>query len=404
MRLRSYVIQAWSNLWAYKLRSMLAVLGVLVGTASVVALVSGGQLATKHALDQFKGLGINLISVTIVRQADAQVGDAAKTTHQIMPTDDQLLTLQRSSKGIEAVSAYAMLYQPMHYQGKEIASTVVGVSHAFWPILQMHATEGRVTSVLDQHQPMCVLGGHVRQQLLTMGVFLPVKKMVPVGHYDCPVIGVLPTQARNFFVYADLNQSVIVPYAALPAVGLPMHSNVYMVVKVSEHADINQVKADIRQAAFQWFKKDNKMYFLSGDQLIAKRKAQQQTFTVLLGLIGSIALLVGGIGVMNIMLVSVVERRREIGVRMAVGARQSDIRMMFLCESTVLTLFGGVLGIILGVGISWIIAVVEKWSFTFFIWPPVVGFVVSVLVGMFFGYYPAYRASKMDPIVALRTD
>jgi len=127
-------------------------------------------------------------------------------------------------------------------------------------------------------------------------------------------------------------------------------------------------------------------------------------FTTLLSGVAAISLLVGGIGVMNIMLVSVVERKREIGIRLAVGARRSDIRFLFLIEAVMLSLVGGISGVILGVIIAYIIALCWHWEFIFFFWPPVIGFSVSVAIGIFFGFYPAYQASQLDPIDALRSE
>ena len=140
----------------------------------------------------------------------------------------------------------------------------------------------------------------------------------------------------------------------------------------------------------------------SPEQIIKSMQKQQSTFTVLLGVIGGISLLVGGIGVMNIMLVSVVERHREIGIRRAIGARQSNIKWLFLTESITLSLFGGVMGVIIGILTSFVIAHLFHWQFFFFATPAVIGFAVSVFVGVFFGYYPAHRASKLDPILLLR--
>ena len=133
-------------------------------------------------------------------------------------------------------------------------------------------------------------------------------------------------------------------------------------------------------------------------------KKQNETFTLLLGFIGSIALIVGGIGVMNIMLVSVVERRREIGVRMAVGAKRRDIQLMFLTEAVVLTLFGGLMGVITGEAVALFTALISQWTFHLYILPLVVGFFVSALVGIFFGFYPARKASLLDPIETLRSE
>ena len=145
-----------------------------------------------------------------------------------------------------------------------------------------------------------------------------------------------------------------------------------------------------------------KISFKNSKQIIKSMQEQSTIFTLLLGMIGGISLLVGGIGIMNIMLVSVVERKREIGIRVAVGATRKDIRTLFLIESITLTMFGGIMGIILGIVFSYVITVFFGWEFHLFIMPAVLGFGVSCLTGIFFGFYPAYNAAKLDPIQTLR--
>ena len=133
-------------------------------------------------------------------------------------------------------------------------------------------------------------------------------------------------------------------------------------------------------------------------------RKQSDILTVFLGLIGGVSLLVGGIGVMNIMLVSVIERKKEIGIRLAVGARRRDIALLFLIESIILSLVGGLLGVMIGIGIAYVIAAYWQWPFTLFLLPPLIGFSVSVAVGIFSGFYPAYLAAKLNPIDALRSE
>jgi len=150
--------------------------------------------------------------------------------------------------------------------------------------------------------------------------------------------------------------------------------------------------------------KSRRTFFRSAKELISSMTKQKQILTIFLGLIGSISLIVGGIGVMNIMLVSVIERRREIGIRRAIGAKRKHIQHMFLIESVVLSLLGGTLGVITGIATSFVIAEYANWHFTIFVLPPAIGFTVSVFIGIFFGYYPARQAARLDPIQTLRSE
>ena len=181
----------------------------------------------------------------------------------------------------------------------------------------------------------------------------------------------------------------------------------------NEIANMNaRVKPGVSNTAAQvqlteYFRKKIKakaMNVVSPEEMIATMEKQMQMFTLLLGAIGSIALIVGGVGVMNVMLVSVSERRKEIGIRRALGARRKDIRSQFLIESFILSLIGGLLGILLGVSASYVICWAAKWEFIFSYAAIIIGFGVSSAVGIFFGYYPANQAAKLDPIVALRSD
>ena len=147
---------------------------------------------------------------------------------------------------------------------------------------------------------------------------------------------------------------------------------------------------------------EQQYYFQSARKLVLSMVNQKKILTLMLGLIGSISLLVGGIGIMNVMLVSMVERRSEIGLRKAIGAKNKDIQILFLIESIILSLMGGILGIILGVLVTSLIALFAKWTFQFLLLPIFVGFFISVMVGIFFGFYPAYQAAQLQPIQTLR--
>ena len=176
-----------------------------------------------------------------------------------------------------------------------------------------------------------------------------------------------------------------------------------IVFYLKPHANIEQVKKDASRY-LNTVVPGMSLFYRSAEQVINSMKKQSEIFTLLLGLIGSISLIVGGIGVMNIMLVSVVERKREIGIRKALGARQRDIQLLFLIESMALSVLGGTNGVIVGVLVSYVIATFNHWPFSL-LWSPIImGFFVSVGVGVFFGFYPAVKASKLDPIDSLRVD
>jgi putative ABC transport system permease protein len=175
-----------------------------------------------------------------------------------------------------------------------------------------------------------------------------------------------------------------------------------ILMRLDPSADIDNVKNNIENILQQYHLSQSFTY-RSAKELISHMAKQNEIFTVFLGLIGSISLLVGGIGVMNIMLVSIIERKREIGIRRAVGATPADIRALFLIEAIMLSILGGILGAIIGIVIAYIIALCWHWQFTLFLLPPIIGFSVSAATGVFFGFYPAHKASQLDPIESLRS-
>lgn len=276
------------------------------------------------------------------------------------------------------------------------------MTHDLLPVVKMHIGSGRFVSYLDNHSYFCLVGDKIAKQLRQHGVFNPIGKQIQLGKVLFTIVGVLGPWQTNLFMFADLNDSIMIPLQT--AYLLSKYANINdLLIRVKKGANLKTIQTKV-DSKLKLLLPKKQFQFRSPDQIIGIMTKQRSTFTYLLGMIGSISLLVGGIGVMNIMLVSVIERRREIGIRLAIGARRGDIRYMFLIESITLTLFGGLMGVILGVTISVILALAAGWGFTFFILPPVLGFVVSVIVGMISGFYPAFRASKLDPIETLHGD
>ncbi len=387
-----------SNLYLSKMRSLLALLGILVGTASVVAMVLGGELATNEALKQFKTLGTDLLAINISQNSDSSKHDETPTT----------ITLQQANAVVNvdhsvlAVAPYSQVYSPIQFNGHDINGSALGVTEAFVRIAHIDIARGRFISDLDGIAFYCVVGHTLYEDMKRYTLDDPIGKQLQIGKTIFTIVGIAAPWTENSFVYANIDSTVLIPIQTSHIISrFSLINN--LILRLTPKADIDKTK-DLIEAYFHQIAPDKKVFFRSAKEFITRMEKQSEILTVFLGLIGGVSLLVGGIGVMNIMLVSVVERRREIGIRLAVGATRADIRSLFLLEATMLSLLGGLLGVILGIAIAYVIALCWHWAFTLFLLPIVIGFSVSVATGVFFGFYPAYQASELDPIVALRAD
>lgn len=395
MKILPYFKEAYVNLMSAKLRSFLAILGVLVGTGSVVALISSSQLATAHALAQFKTLGTNLLSIYI---RDASYGQHNAQTKQFQLSDTPALA--KASSEITLIAPYTIGFQSMYFGATDLNGQIVGATGEFADIAKVQVARGRFVSYLDNHNFFCVIGSKLADKIKKAAED-PLFNQIRVGKEMFTIIGVLKPWPQNMFISADMNNSIVIPLQAASFLDKNTHID-NILIRLVKRPNITLAKKQIT-AVMQQLLPKKKVVFNSPEQLIQLIAKQRQTSTWLLIAIGSISLIVGGIGVMNIMLVSVVERRREIGIRMAIGAREADILRMFLIESIMLTLFGGLLGVIVGISTSYILAVFAHWQFYFYGTPVILGFAVSVLIGILSGFYPAWRASKLDPIETLNS-
>ena len=397
MELFSAFQEALLNLLSAKLRSFLAILGVLVGTGSVVALISSSQLATAHALAQFKKLGTNLISLYIADENSFQ-----PSSHSAEFKLSNVSALQKSSQQIQLIAPYTQGFQPSYFADTNLDAQIVGTIEPFAAIAKVEIENGRFISYFDHRSFFCVIGAQLAKKIREKNGADPLGNQIRLGQEMFTVIGVLKKWPENLFISANLNNSIIIPLQT--SYFLDKNTKIQnILIRLVKNPDLDTVKNQIRKV-MSTIIPNKKIVFNSPEQIINIIGKQKQTYTWLLGAIGSISLIVGGIGVMNIMLVSVVERRREIGIRMAIGARQYDILRMFLVESIMLTIFGGLLGVMFGVLSSYILTVFTGWTFYFYVTPVVLGFFVSVLVGIFSGFYPALRASKLNPIQCLTGD
>lgn len=397
MNLHHTIVVAVRNLATSRLRTILAVLGILVGTASVVAMVSSGELATEQALAQFKSLGTDLLAVNFFQE-----GNSSDNSNSQNLSVNAAKNIISANPGIKQVAPYTNLYTNILFQGNSLTAGIVGVTGDAPSVIKLQMQKGRFISDLDNYSYFCVLGQSVYQQIAGEIIGSPIGKQILLGNTYFTIVGVAKTWPENSFFNQDVNNSIFVPIKTSGLISQNAQIN-SIIMTLQKDADINAVEASIT-SYINRVNPNFQLFFRSAAQLIQSMEKQKQILTLFLGLIGGVSLFVGGIGVMNIMLVSVVERRREIGIRRAIGARRLDIQLMFLSEAIVLSVLGGIIGIIVGIAISFVIADYASWQFAVFVLPPAIGFSVSVFIGIFFGFYPAYQASRLDPIQTLRAE
>ncbi len=399
MYLTTHIKEAFLNLIHAKMRSFLAILGILVGTGSVVALISSSQLATQHALAEFKSLGTNLLSMSLYSSYNPEQTSQAKNE---VFTENDIPLITKEAPQVVLSAPYVALYKQLNFYGKSYNSQILGITKELAEIVKIEVDKGRLISYLDKNSYYCNVGSSLASSIkASMGID-PLYKQMLVGNTYFTIIGILKPWKPSLFFSSDINNGVIIPLQTsyLISSQAAIQNVLFRLIK---DPDIQLTQSNIKKR-ISLLLPSIQVDFQNPQQIMDIVGKERKTFTWLLGAIGGISLLVGGIGVMNIMLVSVIERRREIGIRMAIGAQQGDILLMFLIEAIILTVFGGIIGIFFGVVISFGIAKFSEWGFQLFWMPIFLGFFVSVLVGILSGFYPALRASKLDPIQSLGSE
>ena len=396
MRLRIVVGEACSSILSAWSRSILALFGIAVGIGSVIAMITIGEIVAAASLAQFRDLGTDLI--TLSRRAGAGAGRGAGT---IVPEAVERLPLEVA--GVAAAAAWTDTRAAVGYRGGALGPRpIVGVTPGFARVARLVPAEGRLLTALDARSAHCVVGAGVARALAARGTARAVGARVRVGGRLLTVVGALaPAGPRDLLGLAEPDAALYVPIATLRRVtqaGPPGQA----VIRVPPGADAGE--RALAAAAFLTARAGGPLALeaRSAEQLIAQARRQTELFTVLLGSIGAIALIVGGVGVMNLMLTGVTERRTEIGLRRAIGARRRDVRRQFMSEAVVLCLIGGALGLALGAGATFAVCLVAGLDFALSGAAVVLAVLTSSAIGVFFGLYPAHRAARLDPVAALR--
>ena len=394
-----YLQHACINFMAAKLRSCLAMLGILVGTAAIVTLISASTLATQAALAQFKTMGTDLLAITVYQQintANAQQSSHGKT-HIPLTVWRQFPLL---IPAIIDIAPYSTAYQSMTFDGHLINGPIIGADQSLARIIHIALNQGHFVSSLESFEHHCVIGAQLARQLKQITYGSLIGKQLQINRTLYSIVGIAKPWKENAFLNEDINQAVIIPIAGIALVSQSNQvNNAILLLNPKEPIDtvINSVKQAILKQA-----PTLNVFARSAKQIINSMENQGKIFTLLLTTIGSIALFVGGIGIMNVMLVSVSERRQEIGIRKALGATSHHIQILFLLEAMLLSMVGGTTGILIALMATWVIAHINHWPFAIYTIPLLIGFIVSVATGIFFGFYPAYRAAKLDPVISLR--
>ena len=385
----------------YRLRTALSVLGVVLGVAAVIAMMSVSEGAAREALAQVDALGLD----NIVAQTTGGLNDKGTMKRSLIAGDaDRALALVPSATlAAPVVSRYVRVGR-----GDRINPTqVLAAPASFQQILRLAAARGRLLADTDESARVCVIGAALAQQIF--GYADPIGETIRIVEDHYRVIGVLREQggdprAGTSMAWHNVNRAVLAPLSSITGKTIEVGQNqpveeIWVKVRDSERTiELGDV---LRRMLLQTRAADE-FHIVVPRELLAQRYRTQRTFSVVVGSVAALALLVGGIGIMNIMLTSVVERTREIGVRRTAGAKRRDVTMQFLIETLLMTVGGGVAGIVIGAIVSVGISAYAGWSTYVSITAVLLGFVVSFMVGLVFGLYPAMKAAALQPVEAMR--
>jgi putative ABC transport system permease protein len=383
------------------LRSFLTILGIVIGVSAVITMVTLGNGATLAVQNQISGLGTNLLQVRPGQRMDP--GSGGTTAPAFKEVDADAIATQIG--GIAAVAPEARTGSTVVANGRNWTSSIIGSTNAWLMTGNWQLGQGRTFSddELRAGAAVCLIGETVRRELYgtrdVLGEQLRVKQM------SCEVVGVLASKGQGAFGN-DQDDVVLVPIKTLQRRITGSTRVNTLLVSMADGSDPDRVKASLTQLLRERRKlasaEEDNFNVLDTKQLADTLSGTTKVMTMLLGAVAAVSLLVGGIGIMNIMLVSVTERTREIGLRLAIGALEREVLLQFLIEAVVLASLGGLTGIVLATGASLILARLMDVPYLFAPGVNLLSFLFSAGIGVLFGYFPARRAARLDPIEALR--
>ncbi|MDR1508558.1 MAG: ABC transporter permease [Synergistaceae bacterium] len=397
---------AISSLWANKTRSILTMLGIVIGVGAVIAMVAIGNGAGEEMADVISGMGVNMIMIFPGTPNSGGARMSAGSGARLTLSD--IRAIEDECWSIQAVAPQITTGSQIIFENRNWASSVTGTTPGFFSIREYQAERGRLLDDEDERNAakVAVLGSTLVRELFS-GVD-PIGKSIRIRNIPFEVVGTLAAKGQSA-MGPDQDDTVVIPITTaqrrLTRSSFADSINMAFVqakdVSMLESA-MSEITGLLRQRHRLAPDAENDFSLGNMTDVINSLSQSTRVMTLLLGSVASISLIVGGIGIMNIMLVSVTERTREIGIRMAIGASAFDIRVQFLLEAMLLSLVGGIIGILLGYGASVVVAQLLEWP------APISGGSIalaagfSCFIGVFFGFYPAWKASSLRPIDALR--
>jgi putative ABC transport system permease protein len=390
MAMKQHLREARRSLLGNKKRTILALIGIVIGIGSVIALVTVGRIVEEQSLRQFLSMGTNLFQVQGSTTSQGQGWPLAKA-----------MALPDTASDVGLIAPFTTTSGSYSYgMGNWQDEQLYGVTAGFLGASKIKLAQGRNLTPMDKGSYFCVIGQELAKRMRKQGAGKIIGSRLIINGLIFPVVGVMEHVESNMMRPWGLNKGALIPITT--ALRIPGRQMIHTaIVRIAPGG----TQARAQAQSISYFKRlapEITVRIESPQQLIHQMEKQMRLFTLLLGAIGAISLVVGGVGVMNVMLVSVSERKREIGIRRALGAQRKDIQWQFLTESIILCLIGGFIGAVIGVGVSYFIALFSHWVFVASYSAVVVGVGVSLLIGVFFGYYPARQASMLSPIEALR--
>jgi putative ABC transport system permease protein len=395
------LVLALREIRRHLLRSFLTTLGIVIGVAAVVTMVTLGNGATQAVTEQISSLGSNILNVNAGQGFGRGGGGPPPQPFKLEDVD----AVRSQIAGVKSVAPQASASATAIYEGQNWATTINGTTNDFLVNQQWAVADGRQFSAAEEQagKSVCVIGNTVRTNLFPSGD--PVGRRIRLGSVSCDVIGVLARRGTSGFGQ-DQDDTVLMPMKTVMRRFNGNQSVRTIQISVDKAYDSAAVqeslkallreRRDIRPGA------DDDFNIFDTAQIAATLSSSTRVMTSLLAAVAAVSLIVGGIGIMNIMLVSVTERTREIGIRLAIGAVQREVLMQFLVEAVALSCLGGMIGLVLALVATLALTPVMGVPFTFDPQINLIAFGFSALIGVVFGYFPARRAASLNPIDALR--